>query len=290
VGFDVLVLGYSQTGRTADALETFVGALRASPDVALTEVRIRPRTPFPYPWPLRDVWSVFPEVVCERPIALEPLGFDATRRYDLIVLGCQVWFLSCSLPICSLFQGDASHVFRDTPVVPVLTYRKAWSEGLAAVERHVARLGGRIAGRVVLRARDLVALAVLETGSRRARPAPEWRYDEGERARVADAGRRLAEALPRLGAVDGAARPELDSLPAAPARGEGGSAALVQRMIERYEGAWKRRYLRWGRFIERRSKPGTRLRHAWLLALAPLYLPPVYWTAPLTVLRRCLHR
>src|SRR5882757_8753855 len=47
----VLVVHFSQTGQLARVVRRLVAPLAAAPDVRVTEEVLRPRTPYPFPWP-----------------------------------------------------------------------------------------------------------------------------------------------------------------------------------------------------------------------------------------------
>ena len=49
------------------------------------------------------------------------------KKYDLIVFGHQVWYLSPSIPINSFLQNNISKkLFENTPVVTVIGCRNMW--------------------------------------------------------------------------------------------------------------------------------------------------------------------
>lgn len=290
--FNVLVIYYSQTGRTKDALDLLLGPLRQAPNVQLDEVPILLETPFPYPWSLVQVLSIFPEVVDEQPLPLKKMSLDQSRKYDLIILGCQVWFLSCSLPILSMFRGPHSKVFAGMPVVPLLTYRKAWQQGLQRVESHIDKLSGHLVGKVVIRANDKAPLPILKLMKyERSTDQPEdWHFDRQESQLVSRMGQQLLDALPRLADGKDAVVFQDRSSVFHPLDDRKQTMSTMELMIEKYEQAQKRKYLRWAGFIRRRSSPDTTRRKVWILLCLPLYIPLVYWTAPLLLIRRLFAR
>jgi hypothetical protein len=289
-GPDVLVLYYSQTGRTKDVLDVFVRPLKEAPNVNVHEVQISPQAPFPYPWPLLRVLSIFPEVVLEEPIPLQPLTFDENRKYDLIVIGCQVWFLSCSLPISSLFHSPKSKVFAETPVVPLLTFRKAWAQGLQCLEGHINRLGGRVIGKIVIRAEDKMPFPLLRAMKYGPRPDgdKEWRYDEQQLDRVERVGQRFATMLHELRAAPRESPGDAASGVLVPEKKQRAAMTTEELLIDKYEETQKRNYLRWGRFIRQRSRPGSARRSLYTVLLLPAFVPVIYWTVPFVILDRWL--
>ena len=73
-------------------------------------------------------------------------SFPNTMPMYRFVIPTLVLVLTLGLSACG---SDEPSPRQDTPVVPVMTYRKAWSEGLACVTAHIERLGGTVVGRVV---------------------------------------------------------------------------------------------------------------------------------------------
>lgn len=61
--FKVLVLYYSQTGKTKSLLDIFLEPLQKRSDVEITIEEILPKVPFPFPWPQLYFFSLVPECV-----------------------------------------------------------------------------------------------------------------------------------------------------------------------------------------------------------------------------------
>ena len=66
---------------------------------------LRPRKPYPFPWPILRFFDTFPETIHLDPPELEPFALPP-GRFDLVILGYQVWFLSPSGPTAA-FLKDA---------------------------------------------------------------------------------------------------------------------------------------------------------------------------------------
>src|SRR5690606_12144234 len=108
-----LVVHYSQTGQVGRPAPSVCAALLARDDVQLDFIAVQPSTPYPFPWPFLPFFSIFPETVLMRPEPLLPLQVDANKRYDLVILAYQVWFLSPSRPITSfLASPEAARLLR----------------------------------------------------------------------------------------------------------------------------------------------------------------------------------
>lgn len=123
---------YTQTGQ----LREVAGALTAPLVERGWQIRwvdVRPRAAFPFPWPLRRFFGVFPASVDPDGLVdlVEPSdGFDSAPE-ELVILAYQVWYLAPSLPIRSLITTHPG-VFRDRRVVSVIACRNMWYS--AAIE------------------------------------------------------------------------------------------------------------------------------------------------------------
>ena len=83
--------------------------------------------------------------------ALQPLTVDAAKRFDLVILAYQVWFLSPSLPVTAFLKSDAAkRLLRDTPVVTVIACRNMWLMAQEQVKAMLAACGARLVGNVAL--------------------------------------------------------------------------------------------------------------------------------------------
>ncbi|MBU0568272.1 hypothetical protein KJ693_05385 [bacterium] len=138
----ILVVYYSQSGDVAGAVESFVKPLLNLPEVEITWERIKPETPFPYPWNFHAFFDVFPECVLENPPGIYPVTFDPDKRFDLVILAYQVWFLSPSLPIQSFLKSGYARVLKDTKVITLVVARNMWYTASETMKRMIARAGG----------------------------------------------------------------------------------------------------------------------------------------------------
>ncbi|EQD28936.1 dialkylrecorsinol condensing enzyme, partial [mine drainage metagenome] len=147
----ILVIHYSQSGQLSEVLRNFVKPLAASEDIELQQVSLQPRTDYPFPWPFLRFFDTFPETVYLDPPELNPLGLDENDRFDLIILGYQVWFLSPSLPTTAFLQSAIAHsLLRDTPVVTVITCRDMWLLAQEQTKQLLTACRAQLVGNVVL--------------------------------------------------------------------------------------------------------------------------------------------
>jgi hypothetical protein len=191
---------YSQTGQlreTADAL--------TAPLVArgwdIRWVNIEPRVEFPFPWPIRQFFGVFPAAVDPDALVelVEPAGGFDTDPGELVILAYQVWYLAPSLPIRSLLKAHPEAV-RNRRVVSLIACRNMWYSAAIEVAGLLRSVDARHVG--VIAATDtrpqaaslVTTLRWLLTGRRE----PFLLFGkagigDAELARLGDVGRRIGE-------------------------------------------------------------------------------------------------
>ena len=141
----VLVVHFSQTGQLARVARRLVSPLTDANDVELVEETLRPRPPYPFPWPLWRFLDAMPETVLLEPPALEPYSVRADERFDLIILAYQVWYLAPSGPMTAFLRSEAGkRLLRGRPVVTVIACRNMWLLAQETVKRLIREAGGRL--------------------------------------------------------------------------------------------------------------------------------------------------
>lgn len=147
----VLVVHFSQTGQLDRLVRSVCAPLEKTAGVQVDYLELQPERPFPFPWPFLGFFRIFPETVLMRPQPLQPLRVDADKRYDLVILAYQVWFLSPSLPVTSfLASPEAARLLRDTPVVTLIGCRNMWLMAQEKVKARLAQLGARLVDNIAL--------------------------------------------------------------------------------------------------------------------------------------------
>lgn len=137
----VLIVYYSQSGDVEQVLKALATPLRR-PQFELVWEKLRPTIEYPWPWRSpRRFFDVMPETVMGLPPKIVSPTFDAEERFDLVILGYSVWYLSPSLPIQSFLRSSHASVLRDTRVITVSVSRKMWLQASESVKRTLADLG-----------------------------------------------------------------------------------------------------------------------------------------------------
>jgi len=121
------------------------------PGVEVVWENIRPRQPYPFPWPFLKFFDTFPECVYLDPPEIEPSGIDADSRFDLVIVAYQVWFLSPSLPMVAFLRSEtARRVLDKTPVITLIGCRNMWLSAQEKMRNLLNDLGARLVDNVVL--------------------------------------------------------------------------------------------------------------------------------------------
>ncbi|MFE0131846.1 hypothetical protein ACFWY6_09750 [Streptomyces sp. NPDC059037] len=144
----VTVYWYSQTGQLLESVSAVTDPLeKAGWDVR--KVEIRPREPFPFPWPVRRFFGVFPasvdpdgapEITARPPVAEAD---DA----DLVVFAFPVWYLAPAPPMRALV-GAEPKAFDGRAVVGLVACRNMWYSAAIEVQRLLQAAGGRYLGTI----------------------------------------------------------------------------------------------------------------------------------------------
>jgi hypothetical protein len=146
----ILLIYYSQSGEAERIAEVIIGGLRSSA-VELTVENLQPRTPYPFPWKsIGNFFNVLPECHWGPPPALLPVRFDPDKKFDLVILIYQVWFLAPSLPIQGFLKSEAARVLQDTKVLTVSISRNMWQSASETMKRLLAERRARHIDNAVL--------------------------------------------------------------------------------------------------------------------------------------------
>lgn len=199
----VLVVHYSQTGQLSRLVTSVCGPLHQQGDIQVDYLPIEPAQPYPFPWPFLSFFRIFPETVLMRPQPLKPLAVDPQKRYDLIILAYQVWFLTPSLPITSfLASPEAAELLRGTPVVTVIGCRNMWLMAQEKLKARLNELGATLLDNVALTDACGTAASFLSTPlwmfTGRQKPyswVPRAGIDDGEIAAASRFGDAIAQRL-----------------------------------------------------------------------------------------------
>ena len=134
---------YTQTGQLREVADALTAPLAACGwDIRWVEVQ--PRIAFPFPWPIRRFFGVFPAAVDPEALVelVEPVGGFVTQPEELVILAYQVWYLAPSLPIRSLLKAHPEAV-RNQRVVSLIACRNMWYSAAIEVSGLLRYAGAR---------------------------------------------------------------------------------------------------------------------------------------------------
>ncbi len=148
---EVLVVYYSQTGQLLDILKNITSKLHDE-EINLTFYEISPETDFDFPWKQEKFYDTFPESFLQLPSKLHaPRPEILNKKYDLVILGYQVWYLTPSIPLNSFLKSDfAKKIFDKTPVVTVVACRNMWIQAQEKMKRLLDNINAKLVGHIAL--------------------------------------------------------------------------------------------------------------------------------------------
>ncbi|WP_237034851.1 dialkylrecorsinol condensing enzyme [Aquipseudomonas alcaligenes] len=245
---------------------------------------LQPAQPFPFPWPFLGFFRIFPETVLMRPAPLLPLQVDADKRYDLIILAYQVWFLSPSLPVTSfLASPEAARLFKDTPVVTLIGCRNMWLMAQEKVKAKLTELGARLVDNIALTDACGTAASFLATPlwmfTGRQKPYA-WVPRAGIEEREIAAASRFGEAM--------AQRLTGDALPVSEPMLKGLGAVRVDEKLIGSEKVGNRSFQLWSRLLAALGPQQSRRRGAGLVVYIVFLICLIITVVPLGALLKKL--
>ncbi|HET7395090.1 MAG TPA: dialkylresorcinol condensing enzyme [Gammaproteobacteria bacterium] len=148
----VLVVHYaSPSGQLSEVVRNLAAPLTEAAGIEVQHLVLRCRDPYPFPWPILRFFDTFPEAIYLDPPELEPLDLARDHRFDLVILGYQVWFLSPSLPTTAFLKDPlVKNLLHDTPVVTVIACRDMWLLAQERVKELLSACGARLVGNIAL--------------------------------------------------------------------------------------------------------------------------------------------
>jgi len=159
---EVLVIYYTQTGQLFDIIENVVSPMKED-DINISYYKIEPDPEFEFPWKQKNFYDVFPESFLQIPCEFHPPKEEIlNKKYDLVILGYQVWFLTPSIPINSFLKSEyAKKVLKDTPVVTVLACRNMWIQAQEKLKRLLKSVEANLVGHIALVDRNINHISVI---------------------------------------------------------------------------------------------------------------------------------
>ncbi|EGV42847.1 dialkylresorcinol condensing enzyme DarA [Bizionia argentinensis JUB59] len=159
----VLVIHYSQSGQLTEIVRNIVSTMQ-NDLTTFTYLNIEMEEPFPFPWKSKkDFFGVFPETFREEPQKIKPISESIlNKKYDLILFGYSVWYLTASLPTTSfLATPEAKKLLENTPVITIIGCRNMWIMAQEKLKRKLKNLNANLVGNIVLVDRNINHVSVI---------------------------------------------------------------------------------------------------------------------------------
>lgn len=143
----ILVIGFSQTGQLHDILTKIYSSLD---NVSIDFVKPTPKKAYPFPWDTFTFFSQMPKAVLGETVEMENISFKE-NKYDLILFGYQVWYLSPSVPSNSIIQDPKfAAIAKNTDVITVIGARNMWMMSQERIKKKLVEIGANLVGNIAL--------------------------------------------------------------------------------------------------------------------------------------------
>lgn len=160
---NVLVLYYTQSGQLLEIVKNVVSNLEKSDNVNVSYYQITPKKEFNFPWNKKDFFDAFPESFLQIPMEIVNLNDKAlSKKYDLIILAYQVWYLTPSIPINSFLKSkQAKKLLQNTPVITVNGSRNMWIMAQEKIKKLLQQCNSELVGNIALVDRHINHISVI---------------------------------------------------------------------------------------------------------------------------------
>ncbi len=159
---EVLVVYYSQTGQLFDILKNVVSTI-VDENTKITYFEIIPEKPFDFPWNKNTFFDCFPESFLQIPAPFKaPSEEILNKKYDLVLLGHQVWYLTPSIPLNSFLKSEyAKKILKNTPVITIIGARNMWIMAQEKVKKLLVSCEAKLVGNIALVDRHINHISVI---------------------------------------------------------------------------------------------------------------------------------
>lgn len=148
---NILVLYYTQTGQLEDIVKNAAKPLESDGN-QVDYYRIQMKQDFPFPWPSDVFFDTFPESFLQIPREIVPPPAEILNtKYDLVIFGFQIWYLTPSIPTISFLKsGYAEKILNGTPVVTLSASRNMWMLSMEKLMPYLKKCGAKLVGNIAL--------------------------------------------------------------------------------------------------------------------------------------------
>ncbi|WP_191858276.1 dialkylrecorsinol condensing enzyme DarA [Hanstruepera ponticola] len=158
----VLVIHYSQSGQLTEIVNNISASIKGD-NIETTHVSINMKEPFPFPWNKKEFYGAFPDTFNQIPHEVEVLPEHIiNKKYDLIIFGYSIWYLTPSLPTTSFLHTEqAKKLFNNTPVITVIGCRNMWIMAQEKMKKKLKSMNAHLVGNIVLADRHINHISVI---------------------------------------------------------------------------------------------------------------------------------
>jgi hypothetical protein len=150
---NILVIYYTQSGQLEDIVKNIAQPFQEkSQEYEVTYYNIKLKKDFPFPWTGDVFFNTFPESYLQIPSEILPPPEEVlNKKFDLVIFGYQVWYLTPSIPIISFLKsGFAENILKDTPVVTVSGTRNMWMFSQEKLKVYLKQMQAKLVGNIAL--------------------------------------------------------------------------------------------------------------------------------------------
>lgn len=158
----ILIIHYSQSGQLTEIVNNIALPI-SNVNTEVDYYNIELEKDFPFPWNKSAFFDVFPESFLQKTSRLKPIPVEIiNKKYDLIILGYQVWYLSPSIPINSFLKlPQAKQLLANTPVITVIGCRNMWVMAQEKMKQLLNNCEAKLVGNIALVDRHINHISVI---------------------------------------------------------------------------------------------------------------------------------
>jgi hypothetical protein len=150
---NILVIYYTQSGQLEDIVKNMAQPFEEKNlEYEVTYYNIQLKKDFPFPWSGDVFFNTFPESYLQIPSEILPPPEEVlNKKFDLVIFGYQVWYLTPSIPIISFLKsGFAENILKDTPVITVSGTRNMWMFSQEKLKVYLKQMQAKLVGNIAL--------------------------------------------------------------------------------------------------------------------------------------------
>lgn len=160
---NVLVVYYTQSGQLLEIAKNVASELEKSEKINVSYYNIKPKNDFKFPWNKKDFFNAFPETFLQIPAEISTSNNELlSKKYDLIILAYQVWFLTPSIPVNSFLKSETGKkLLNKTPVITLIGARNMWIMAQEKVKKLLISCNANLVGNIALVDRHINHISVI---------------------------------------------------------------------------------------------------------------------------------